>query len=263
MMSFIFLVFWLSFSVFFSLWINNYYLIPLWILLGYFVGIVAVVLTLFLNLPIMKRIPSNHRYKYYVTKSTSIFLNRFIMRLKIDVSGLENVPNEGKLTVYANHKSYGDAFIILSFFPRPTTFTPKMPVYKMFFIGKWLKYMDAFPIDRSSDRNTARAMVDAIKTVKNGLAMVIFPEGGIKDRDEEKMVDMRAGAYRVATKAGADLLPIRIIGSTKIKYRAPFRTTKIKVVILPVVTYESIKDLKTAEIADLMFHKINTIQEEE
>jgi 1-acyl-sn-glycerol-3-phosphate acyltransferase len=262
MMSTIFLLTWFLCIIVFSLLVHAPYLIFLWIILGYFVGIFMVVLTLFLHLPIMKRIPSNHPYKYYVTKSTSIFLNRYILRLKIHVEGLDHIPKEGKLTVYANHKSYGDAFIILSFFTRPTTYTPKMPVYNMFFIGKWLKYMDAFPIDRSSDRNTARAMIDAIKTVKNGLAMVIFPEGGIKDRDEEKMVDMRAGAYRVAMKANADLLPIRIMGSTHIKHRAPFRTTKIKVVILPVVPYETVKDMKTAEIADMMFHKINTVNSE-
>jgi 1-acyl-sn-glycerol-3-phosphate acyltransferase len=124
-------------------------------------------------------------------------------------------------------------------------------------IGLWLKYLGAFPIDRSSDRNTARAMVDAIKVVKSGMAMSIFPEGGIKDRDDVKMVAMRAGAYRVAMKAGADLLPVSIQGTTEIKRRAPWRTTKIDVIIHPVVTYQSVKDKTTNEVADLMFKIIN------
>jgi 1-acyl-sn-glycerol-3-phosphate acyltransferase len=71
-------------------------------------------------------------------------------------------------------------------------------------------------------------MVDAIKVVKSGMAMAIFPEGGIKDRDDEKMVAMRAGAYSVAMKAEADLLPVSISGTSLVKYRAPFRSTKIR-----------------------------------
>ena len=194
---------------------------------------------------------------FYISKSTAKFLNHVLMRLKIEVIGRENIPKDGILTVYANHKSYADAFIVFEAMNRPVTFTPKMSVYRIPVLHHWLKYLGAFPIDRSSDRNTAKAMVEAIKVVKSGMAMMIFPEGGIKDRDDEKMVAMRAGAYRVATKSNADLLPMSIIGSTRIKKRAPFRSTNIKVIIHPVVKNETIQTMNTTEIAEMMFNKIN------
>ena len=140
---------------------------------------------------------------------------------------------------------------------RPTSYTPKMSVYKLPIMHKLLTSVGAFPIDRSSDRNTARAMVDAIKVVKQGVAMVIFPEGGIKDRNDIKMVAMRAGAYRLGMKAEANLLPISIEGSTKIKHNIPFKITKIKVTIHELIMYEDVKDLKTADLADKVFHIIN------
>jgi 1-acyl-sn-glycerol-3-phosphate acyltransferase len=258
MISLVFLLGWGLFTYFLTIWVGPLYLIPLWFILGYGFGWICVTFVLFLHLPYNKHTPVTDKYQYYVTRSVAFFVNHIILRLRIKVKGLENVPKDGILTIYANHKSYADPFIILELIKRPTTFTPKMSVYKLPLVGAWLKYMGAFPIDRSSDRNTAKAMVDAIKVVKEGLAMLIFPEGGIKDRNDIRMVAMRAGAYRVATKAGANLLPISIQGTTNVKHRAPFRSTKIQVIIHPVIQFEDIKHMSTTEIADMMFNTINT-----
>lgn len=257
MMTLFFLLAWFGFTIGMSLWIEGLYFIPLWFVLGYGVGLLVVILLLVIHLPIMLLTKPTNWYKYYVTKSASKFINRFIFNISLKVEGLGNIPKDGILTIYANHKSYADPIIVLAFMNRSTTFTPKMSVYKAPFIGAWLKSLASFPIDRSSDRNTAKALVEAIKTVKTGMVMTIFPEGGIKDRNEEKMVDMRAGAYKLATKAQANLLPIRIIGTTEIKNRAPLRHTKIKVIIYPVINYSDVASLSTTEIADLVFKQIN------
>ncbi|MFH0767742.1 MAG: lysophospholipid acyltransferase family protein, partial [Bacillota bacterium] len=249
MVSIIFLLTWLTSTYFFTIWADNYFLIPIWLFISYFIGLFSIILFLFVNLPIMKFTKVTNRYKSYATRSTAYFMNHFILRLKLTVEGTENIPKDGLLTIYANHKSYADAFLIIATIKRPTTLTPKMGVYKLPIIREWLKYLGAFPIDRSSDRNTARSMVDAIKVVKEGVAMLIFPEGGIKDRNEEKMVAARAGAYRVAMKAGADILPISLQGTTNIKYRAPFRSTRIHMVIHPLIHYDDVKHLSTAVIA--------------
>jgi len=263
MVSFVFLLTFLASTFFLTIWVGNFYLIPIWIIASYLIGILGVFLFLYANLPIMKRTDVTNKYKNYLSKSISFFMNRFVLRIRLTVEGIENVPKGGILTIYANHKSYADPFIVAEATQYPVTFTPKMPVYKIPLLGRWLKYLGSFPIDRSSDRNTARAMVDAIKVVKKGMGMVIFPEGGIKDRNDEKMVAMRAGAYRVAMKAGADMLPISLQNTTNIKYRAPFRPTHVKVVIHPVIRYEDIKHLSTTEIADKMFHIINNHLENE
>lgn len=257
MITLVFFITYFGFVMMMGLFIDLPFLIPLWILIGPIIGILFVILFIIVNLPIFKYTSYTNSYKFYVAKSTSKFLNHVLLRLHIDIIGQENIPKDGLLTIYANHKSYADPFIIYEGMTRPMTFTPKMSVYKIPMLHLWLKYLGAFPIDRSSDRNTAKAMVEAIKVVKTGMGMMIFPEGGIKDRDDEKMVAMRAGAYRVAMKAEANLLPVSIIGTTHIKKRAPFRATHIKMIIHPLVTYESVKDKTTAEIAEYMFSIIN------
>ena len=235
----------------------SYYILPLWLFLSLLVSFIITLLLIVIQLPILYKLSYTNRYKNYVYRSIAYFLNRFILRLKLEVHGLDNLPKDGRLTIYANHKSYADPVILMEIIDRPTSYTPKMSVYKIPILHMLLKSVGAFPIDRSSDRNTARAMVDAIKVVKAGVAMVIFPEGGIKDRNDIKMVAMRAGAYRVGMKAEADLLPISIDGSTQIKHNLPFKRSKIKVTIHEVIRYEDVKHLKTADLADKMFHIIN------
>jgi 1-acyl-sn-glycerol-3-phosphate acyltransferase len=257
MMSILFLIFWFGFTAGMYYLNGVIFLIPLWFVLGYLVAHVLCVLTIVLHLPLMMVVSTTNKYKSFITRSSARYINRFALRLKLKITGLENVPKDGILTIYANHKSYADPFIILDIIRRPTTFTPKMSVYKAPILGLWLKSMGCFPIDRSSDRNTARAMVDAIKEIKSGNTMIIFPEGGIKNRDQENMVAMRAGAYKVATKAGADILPLRMSGTTYIKKRAPWRKTVIHVTIYPVITFEAYKTMSTAEIAEKVFNTIN------
>jgi 1-acyl-sn-glycerol-3-phosphate acyltransferase len=259
MISFLFVLFWILFTTLFSIYVNQSIgMIILWFVLGFIASFFAVIIVLLLHFPYMHYTKVTDRYKYYLSRSTSHWLIKFFMRLKITIIGKENIPKDGLLTVYANHKSYADPFIMFEIMKRPTTFTPKMGVYKLPLIHNWLNFLGAFPIDRSSDRNTAKAMVNAIKVVKQGMAMAIFPEGGIKDRDDERMVAMRAGAYRLAVKAGANLLPVSISGTSEIKKRAPFRSTKIRVLIHPLVEFEKIKHMNTTEIADMMFKIINT-----
>ena len=236
---------------------QNLYLLPVWLIVGFLLGFIFTLLFIIIQLPIMNKVSLLNNYKHRLYRSVAYFLDHIILRLKIDVEGIENVPKDGRLTIYANHKSYVDPIILMEVIHRPTSYTPKMSVYKLPIMHTLLTSVGSFPIDRSSDRNTARAMVDAIKVVKQGVAMVIFPEGGIKDRNDIKMVAMRAGAYRLAVKAEANLLPISIDGSTSIKYRAPFRTTKIKVTIHKPILFEDVKHLKTADLADKIFHIIN------
>lgn len=258
MISIMFFIGWIAIVTVLSMTVESLYFIPLWIVLGAIASFMAVIIFIMINIytwfPLTK--PDN-QLKFRLTRSVAVFLNIFVLRIRLQIEGEENIPLTGLLTTYSNHKSYADPIIIEHIIKRPSTYTPKTGVYKLPVVNTWLKSISAFPIDRSSSRNTARAMVDAIKVVKSGMNMVIFPEGGIKDRYDNKMVAMRAGAYKVAMKAKADLLPITLMNTIDIKHRAPFRKTVVKAIIHPVVPYERIKDMKTADIAEYMFHIIN------
>jgi 1-acyl-sn-glycerol-3-phosphate acyltransferase len=199
--------------------------------------------------------PTN-RYKAYLMKSLARFLNKLVLNLKIDIDGLENIPKLGRLVAYANHKSYTDAFALLQYFPRPITLTPKKAVLKIPFLRWWLKAYDVFPINRTNPKETLKDLNKAVKTVENGHVILFFPEGSIKDRENSKIENVKAGSFRLVKNAQADILPILFEGNNLVRHRWPKRTHR-KITIFPIIPYTSFKNLKTHEIAQLFMDTIN------
>jgi 1-acyl-sn-glycerol-3-phosphate acyltransferase len=236
--------------------------VPIWLLLSYMIAFLILIIVYLLHFPIVLSLKSTHPYKGYLMKSFAEFMNHFVIRLNVSVTGLENIPKTGNLVVYANHKAYSDAFALLEIFTRPITFTPKKSVLSIPILKQWLKAYDVFPINRSNHRETAQDLEKAVETVKNGLAISIFPEGNIKYRHEQKVTEMKSGAFKLALKAKSDILVIRFDGNHLTKRRTPFLSTKRHLTILPVYRYEQFKDLQTSEIAHEVMRMINDAENE-
>src|SRR5690554_438583 len=243
MISILFLLVWFASVYLGYLLVPIWYLIPAWIILGFIIGLLVLFLLLILLMPVMKFTKPNSKFKYHLAKSFAIFLNIFILRIVITSKGRKNIPKTGKLTVYANHKSQTDPVIIMSIFNRGLAFTPKISLYKIPILSNYMNYIGCLPIDRDDNRRTARTMIQAIKNVEKGHAMLIFPEGGIKSRETELMVDIRGGAYKIGEKSKSDFLPITIKGALKFNHRKWWQIVRVHIVIHPLVKYEEVKDL--------------------
>jgi 1-acyl-sn-glycerol-3-phosphate acyltransferase len=227
--------------------ITSYFWIPLWIVICIIPAFLTILIAYFLQFPLVFILPGKHPYKAYLMRSISYFLNHFILNLKVKVDGLENVPKGGRLVVYSNHKSYTDAFAILEKLPRPMTLTPKKSVLKIPIINAWIKAYDVFPINRDNPRETAIDLEKAVETVKNRLA--------------ENVLTMKAGAFKLAQKAEADILVIRLDGNQLTRGRAPFRRTHRHITILKPLLYQNYKDLTTQEISTIVMDMINDATE--
>lgn len=263
MVSLIFLITWalsiyLGITLISSLW----YFIILYVILGYFIGILVLALLLVVLMPIMKITKKDSIIKYYLAKSAAFFISTFILRAYVTSEGKENIPKKGKLTVYANHKSQTDPILLMPKFTRSLAFTPKISLYKIPILSNYMNYIGCLPIDRDDNRRTARTMIQAIKNVEKGHAMLIFPEGGIKSRETELMVDIRGGAYKIGEKSKSDFLPITIKGALKFNHRKWWQIVRVHIVIHPLVKYEEVKDLNTLELGQKMFDIINSSIEE-
>lgn len=257
MVSAIFLISYIAYVLLLSLSIDSLILIPVWIISGYVVAVLSTIICLYLNFIWMAHTSSMHKMKTYLGRSIALWLARFVIRVKLTYEGLEHIPLDGKITTFANHKSQIDPMAVLAVMPRPTSFTPKSSVLKFPFLGKFLKYTGAMPIDRSSTRNTAKSMVNAVKLARKGMNFLVFPEGGIKSRITDQMVDMRPGAYKIALKAETDLLLMSIKHMRAVKYRWPWHKTNVHVIVHPVIKFDEIKDLNSTEVAQKVFDIIN------
>jgi 1-acyl-sn-glycerol-3-phosphate acyltransferase len=248
------------FFVYFLHSLTHLYFLPLWLFIAIIPAFISMLLGYFLNYPLVLLLPPKNRYKSYLMRSMAFFLNRFVLRLKIQVTGLEYVPKDGPLVIYANHKSYTDAFALLEVLSRPITLTPKKSVMKLPIVGAWLKSYDVFPINRNDARETAKDLEKAIETVIGGHAILVFPEGSIKHRENQLIETMKPGAFKLAVKSEAAILMVKYEGNDLVRKRAyKLKRSKRKLTILEPLTYETYKNWTTQEIANVVMTKMNSV----
>ena len=120
------------------------------------------------------------------------------------VYGLNNVPRTPGLVVASNHFSTFDPPIIGSVVPREIHFMAKKELFESQPM-RWLsEHLLAFPVDRS--KSDMRAIKEALRYLKEGLAVGIFPQGTRASTDKEAL----DGAAFLAQRAGVPLLPTAI-----------------------------------------------------
>lgn len=258
MITFIFLAVWAAVTTVLTITVSTtWYFIILWVVSGLLTSGIFLFLLLILLMPLMKVTKKDWYGKYLLLKYLARFCNLFALGIRVKVIGKENIPKKGKLTIYANHKSQIDPFIITSIINRPLAFTPKISIYKVPILAQYMEYVGCLPIDRSDNRRTAKTMVTAIEQVKNGHAMLIFSEGGILTRETEKMVDVKGGAYKIGMKAGSDFLPMTIVGASTLGTRKWYQRRTVRLIVHKPIKYENVKDLSTLELGEMIFEIIN------
>lgn len=236
----------------------SYYLIPIWFIGGVLTGILVLFIIILALMPIMKRTSPNTRLKHRFIRGYARWLNRFFLGLTVKVEGKENIPKEGNITLYGNHKSKIDPMIVAHHMTRAMSFTPKISIYKVPILSNYMDYIGCLAIDRDDNRRTARSMIKAINNVKDGLALFIFPEGGTQDRDTDKIISAKAGSFKIGMKAESDFVPFTIIGANKFIDRKWYKRTKVKIIFHKPIKYEDVKDLTSSELSDKIVNVINS-----
>ncbi|MBS2126203.1 1-acyl-sn-glycerol-3-phosphate acyltransferase ['Fragaria x ananassa' phyllody phytoplasma] len=250
----IFIIIWplATFSLFKILWLNSFYFFPCYLLLAFLLSFLVIFLVLLLSLVLMSFLPPNHRFKGFIITSISNFIKCFL-RIKIIVKNFHLLPLDKNIVIYANHKSHIDPFVIASALaPRTVAFSPKDKFRSFLGSQLFLKLAfyasDCMVIVRSDIRKTASNLFQAVSKIKTGLAMVIFPEGGIKDRNNEQAVPLLGGAFKIAFKSQADIVPVTIKGASRIKNYFWWQQKTIEVIIHSPLEYRRYQEQKMPEL---------------
>lgn len=138
---------------------------------------------------------------------------------RVKVVGRENIPLEGPVIYCGNHKTFVDPQLIVVTARRHVRFLAKDELGKNPLFNALGNLFDVIRVKRDSKDITA--LKEALKTLKQGEAIAIFPEGtrnGI-----EKGEKVKEGAAFFAVRTGAKVLPIGINGGDKL-----FKKTVIK-----------------------------------
>ena len=154
-----------------------------------------------------------------------------------DVSGLENLPPAGTRTVFVvNHQSFLDGCFVAAFLPGTPTFAVNVHIARRWWARLFLAAVRHFAVDPANPFST-KTMVRA---VRDGHALVVFPEGRITTTGA--LMKVYEGAGMVADKAEAVVVPVRIDGLqftrlSRMGSRAPRRWfPRLSLAVLPPVT---------------------------
>jgi 1-acyl-sn-glycerol-3-phosphate acyltransferase len=136
---------------------------------------------------------------------------------RLRAEGVENVPEDGGFVLAANHASNFDPWPLgLPLWPRRyLRFMAKSELFSTP-LGPVIKAGGAFPVRRGEgDRD---AMEKAIGLVREGQAVVMFPEGTRQKKGLRKKHTARphSGAARIALEAGVPLVPAAIAGTDRL-----------------------------------------------
>ena len=134
-----------------------------------------------------------------------------LVRCKLTITGMENVPKKGGLCFVSNHGSIFDVLLVLVAAGRPFGFIAKKELLYVPFINMWISMLGGYFIDRKNLRKSFKTINKGINRIKTGEAMIVFPEGS-RSRGQG-LLPFRAGSLKLATQAQAPIIPIAIKNS--------------------------------------------------
>ena len=134
---------------------------------------------------------------------------------RFNVSGLGNLPDDGRFILCPNHQSYLDSIWMWTAIGKKRINRWKICCLaaEMFLPYKdILAMLGGIPVERNG--NTVPAMNRALACIQDGYTMLIFPEG-TRSRDG-KVHEFKGGAAKLAIDAGVPLIPVCIDGAWNI-----------------------------------------------
>jgi 1-acyl-sn-glycerol-3-phosphate acyltransferase len=135
-------------------------------------------------------------------------------RVTVKVEGIENLRREGPYIFMSNHQGSYDIFALLGHLPFQFKWLAKKELFSIPFFGWTMAAAGYISIDRKGTRETVDAMNEAAQKIRDGMSVVIFPEGS---RSPDGTIQpFKKGGFTLAIKSKVPIVPIAIVGSREI-----------------------------------------------
>lgn len=145
----------------------------------------------------------------------------FLAGAKIEIRGLEHIPQEGPVLLIGNHQSYFDIPVLVAAVPRSVGFVAKDNLAGVPLLAGWTLALPSVFIPRGESRKALETVLEAAQILKNeDHALVLFPEG--TRTNDGTVAPYKAGGFKIGTRSGASIIPFVIDGN----WRLMPRTTK-------------------------------------
>lgn len=180
------------------------------------------------------------------TKSVSYRLAELVLRAVMTVvtrrdwHGAEHLPLEGGYVVVVNHISHADPLTLAHFLVRNGSvprFLAKEEVFRVPVVGPVLLHAGQIPVYREST-TAAKAYSTGVGAVRDGEAIVIYPEGTLTRDPDLWPMRGKTGAARIARETGCPVIPVVQWGPQRLlpaygRVPNPFRRARIHLQVGP------------------------------
>lgn len=146
------------------------------------------------------------------------FLVRWLLRImctvvfRMKVTGKDNIPRSGPVILASNHVSLLDPIVVGCAVDRRISFMAKHELFANRVFGTILKWLGAFPVRRGeADR---KAFAQCFDVLRQGGVLGLFPEG--TRSPDGRLMPAMSGTAIIATKTGAPVVPMAVIGTRRI-----------------------------------------------
>jgi 1-acyl-sn-glycerol-3-phosphate acyltransferase len=141
----------------------------------------------------------------------------------VRITGLEKIDTSRTYVYAVNHASALDIPVLYASLPFQFRIVHKKELLSYPVIGWHLKRSGQVCVDQQNPSHSVGQIKSAVRTLKNGMPLVIFPEGG--RTADGHIQPFLAGAFFMAIKANVDIVPIALIGTYEL---LPMDTFHIK-----------------------------------
>lgn len=140
-------------------------------------------------------------------------LTCWIFLVHVKVVGHENINKKTSYIFVANHQGAFDIFSIYGFLGHNFKWLMKKSLEKIFLVGAACKNAKHIFVDDSNIAAIKTTISQAQDTLKDGMSLVIFPEGSRSW--DGKMIPFKRGAFMLAAEFNKPVVPVTIEGSYK------------------------------------------------
>lgn len=170
-----------------------------------------------------------------------------VMRIKLDISGLELPPKDTPILYVGNHRSNFDpilAWYVLK--DRPLGFVSKEGNFHIPIMGRLIRRCSCLSIDRSDPRKAIGSIYQAADILKSGISMGVYPEGTRSKGGV--LLPFHTGVFKIAKRAGAPIAVIALDGSEKIHKNYPFRRSYVRFLVAAVLNADTVAHANDREL---------------
>jgi 1-acyl-sn-glycerol-3-phosphate acyltransferase len=177
-----------------------------------FVCSFIVLYLIIVGIPVLSycRMVKNPRLALYFT----MLLDRMVLFLagvRLKVRGLEKLNQNCGCVYVGNHKSYVDMTVVFLTVPGDVRFLIKKEAFRIPLVSFAFRTMGMIEVDRSNPEASSRSIDRAVSEIRAGRSIILFPEG-TRSR-ETNMLPFKKGAFVLAIKAQAPVVPFTLIGA--------------------------------------------------